>query len=62
MKGILGIVGLLITLGIVSLLVKKQLAADSAQGTQQQLQQAPQQVKQQVEAMMQQPRAVPDDK
>ncbi|WP_342616640.1 hypothetical protein [Rhodoferax sp. GW822-FHT02A01] len=62
MKGILGIVGLLIVLGIVSVLVKKQLTGGSAQSSQQQLQQAPQQVKQQVEAIMQQPRPVPDDK
>ena len=62
MKGILGIVGLLIVLGIVSVLVKKQLTGGAAQSSQQQLQQAPQQVKQQVEAIMQQPRPVPDDK
>jgi hypothetical protein len=62
MRGILGIVGLLIVLGIVSVLVKKQLTGGAAQSSQQQLQQAPQQVKHQVEAIMQQPRPVPDDK
>ena len=62
MKGILGIVSLLIVLGIVSLLVKKQFPTGNAQSSQQQLQQAPEQVKQQVEAIMQQPRPVPDDK
>ena len=62
MKGILGIVSLLIVLGVVSLLIKKPLPTGNAQSSQQQVQQAPQQVKQQVEAIMQQPRPIPDDK
>jgi L-lactate permease len=62
MKALFGVVSLLLVLGIVSLLVKKQLPAGSAQSPQQQSQQMQQQVKQQVEAAMQQARPVPDDK
>lgn len=62
MKAVFGVVSLLVVLGVVSLLAKKQLPSASAPGAQQPSQQIQQQVKQQVEAAMQQPRAVPDDK
>ncbi len=62
MKALFGAVSLLLVLGIVSLLVKKQLPSDAAQSPQQQSQALQQQVKQQVEAALQQPRAVPDEK
>ena len=62
MKALFGVVSLLVVLGIVSLLVKKQLPAGAAQSPQQQSQQAQQQVKQQVEAAMQQARPASDDK
>jgi len=58
MKGILGLLSLLLVLGIVSMLAKKQVAPEQAQA----VQALPQQVKAQVEASLQQPRAVPDDK
>jgi hypothetical protein len=61
-KALFGAVSLLLVLGIVSLLVKKQLPVDTAQSPQQQSQALQQQVKQQVEAALQQPRPVPDDK
>ena len=62
MKALFGVISLLVVLGIVSLLVKKQLPAGSAQSPQQQSQQVQQQVKQQVEAAMQQARPASDDK
>jgi predicted lipid-binding transport protein (Tim44 family) len=62
MKALAGALSLLVVLGIVSLLVRKQLPAAAASGQQQPSQAVPQQVKQQVEAVLQQPRAIPDDK
>ncbi|MBS0507420.1 MAG: hypothetical protein JSR53_08585 [Proteobacteria bacterium] len=61
------LVGLLIALAIVATLVKKQLGATriavppAAQGQGAPGQQLQQQVKQQMDALMQQPRAMPDD-
>jgi hypothetical protein len=68
MRGLFGIVGLLITLAIVGVLVKKQSAplvtggAAPAQSGQQQSEQIQAQVKQSIDAALQTPRAVPDDK
>jgi predicted lipid-binding transport protein (Tim44 family) len=62
MKALFGVVSLLLVLGIVSLLVKKQLPANDTHSQQQPSQQLPQQVKQQVEAAMQPVRPIPDDK
>ena len=56
MKGIFGLVGLLVALAIVGVVVKKQLAAT------QQSQQIQQQYKQAIEGAMQQPRPMPEDK
>lgn len=64
MKAALGLVSLLVVLGVLSLLVKKQLPASNqpaAQSTQAQ-QAAPQQIKQQLDAAMKQPREIPQDK
>ena len=58
MKAILGLLSLLVVLGIVSMLAKKQVAPEQAQA----VQALPQQVKAQVEATLQQPRPIPDDK
>lgn len=68
MRGLFGIVGLLLTLAIVGVLVKKQTAplaggsTGPVQSGQQQSEQVQTQVKQSIEAAMQTPRAVPDDK
>lgn len=62
MKALFGIVSLVVVLGVVALLAKKQLPAGSAQSPQQQSEQVQQQVKQQVEAAMQQARPPADDK
>jgi hypothetical protein len=63
MKALAGALSLLVVLGIVSLLVKKQLPGAAANGQQPSSSQAvPQQIKQQVEAVLQPPRAIPDDK
>ncbi len=62
MRAVLGVLSLLLVLGLVSLLAKKQLPDASPATAQQQSQQIQQQVKTQVEAAMQQPRAIPDDK
>lgn len=68
MRGLLGIVGLLLTLAIVGVLMKKQTAplsagsAGPAQSGQQQSDQVQTQVKQSIDAALQTPRAVPDDK
>ena len=62
MKALFGAISLLLVLGVVSLMVRKQLPAATAQTSQQPSQALPQQVKQQVEAALQQPRAVPDEK
>lgn len=60
MKALAGLLSLLLVLGVVALLAKKQTAA--APGATQPTQQLPQQVKQQVEAALQQTRAIADDK
>ena len=62
MRAIFGVVSLLLVLGVVSLLAKKQLAQGSAQGPQQQSQNIQQEIKQKVEAALQQPRTTQDDK
>ena len=62
MRVFLGAVGLLLVLGIVSLLAKKQLPQGTAQNSQQQSQKIQQEVKQQVEAALQQSRSASDDK
>jgi hypothetical protein len=62
MRAILGAVSLLLVLGVVSLLAKKQLPQSAAQGPQQQSQKIQQEVKQQVEAALQQPRTTQDEK
>ncbi len=62
MRAILGAVSLLLVLGVVSLLAKKQLPQSAAQGPQQQSQKIQQEVKQQVEAALQQPRTTQDKK
>ncbi len=62
MRGVLGVLGLLLTLGMVAILAKKQLPAAAEAGAPAQSQQIQQQVQQQVEAAMQQPRAMPDEK
>jgi hypothetical protein len=70
MKALFGIVGLLLVLGVMSLLVKKQVSGAAAPGQSapaQQVQQVRQQVEaaQQVQQQLQQQqlqRAVPDDK
>lgn len=72
MRGVLGIVGLLLTLAIVGVLMKKQTAPLTAGGqpntggqvesAEQNSQQIQAQVKQSVEAAMQTPRTIPDDK
>lgn len=62
MKALFGAASLLVALGVVSMLVKKQLPAGQPQNPQQQSQAVQQLVKQQVEAVLQQPRPVPDDK
>ena len=74
MRGLFGIVGLLLTLAIVGVLVKKQVSAvttvappagfasaPAGATVQQQSQLLQQQVKQSVEATMQQARPMPDD-
>ena len=53
MKAILGVLSLLVVLGLVSLLARKQLPSGAAS--------APQ-VQQQVETLMQKPREMPDEK
>ena len=62
MKALLGIVSLLVVLGIVSLLAKKQLPPAQPQTSEQPTQQTPQQVKQQVETLLQQQRPNPEEK
>jgi hypothetical protein len=68
MRGLFGIVGLLLTLAIVGVLVKKQTtpltagSAGPAQSGQQQSEQVQTQVKQSIDAALQTPRVVPDDK
>ena len=62
MRVVLGAVGLLLVLGIVSLLAKKQLPQGTAQNSQQQSPKIQQEVKQQVEAALQQSRSASDDK
>jgi Na+-transporting methylmalonyl-CoA/oxaloacetate decarboxylase gamma subunit len=62
MRVVFGALSLLLVLGIVSLLAKKQLPQDAAQSTPQQAQKIQQDVKQQVEAALQQPRTSADDK
>lgn len=78
MKGIFGLVGLLLTLAVLGVLVKKQLAAssqgmpalqapapasaDGAVAPLVQSQPAQEQYKQALEAAVQAPRAMPDDK
>lgn len=61
MKAFLGVLSLLVVLGVLSLLVKKQLPSDFTTGTTTPSQQV-QQVKQQVEAALQLPRTNVDDK
>ena len=63
MRAIFGVISLLVVLGVIALLARKQLPAvqpASQQG--QPAQAAPQQIKQQLDAVMQQPREVPQDK
>jgi hypothetical protein len=60
MKAVLGVVGLLLMLGVVSLLVKKQLPAGAAQSPPPL--QAQQAVRQQLEAAMQQARPASEEK
>jgi hypothetical protein len=62
MRAILGAVSLLLVLGVVSLLAKKQLPQSSVQNPQQQSQNIQQEVKQKVEAALQQPRTTQDEK
>ena len=63
MRSLFGIAGILVTLAIVGLLVKKQLApVASGTSPQQQSEQTQSQVKQSIEAAMQKPRPMPDDK
>lgn len=75
MRGLFGIVGLLLTLAIVGVLAKKNLSsvttvappaslasAPAGATVQQQSQLLQQQVKQSVEAVVQQPRPMPEDK
>ncbi len=63
MKAALGLVSLLVVLGVIALLAKKQLpAVQPASQQAQPAQAAPQQIKQQLDAVMQQPREVPQDK
>jgi hypothetical protein len=68
MRGLLGIVGLLLTLAIVGVLVIKQTASLSGgaavqpQSGQLQSEQLQTQVKQSIDAAMQMPRNVPDEK
>jgi hypothetical protein len=62
MRAVFGAVSLLLVLGIVSILVKKQLAEGAAQSSQQQPQKIQQEIKQQVEAALQQPHTPSDDK
>jgi type II secretory pathway component PulM len=63
MKAALGLVSLLVVLGVVALLAKKQLpAVQPASQQTQPAQAAPQQIKQQLDAVMHQPREVPQDK
>ncbi len=75
MRGLFGIVGLLVTLAIVGVLAKKNLSsvtrvappaglasAPAGATVQQQSQLIQQQVKQSVEAAVQQPRPMPEDK
>lgn len=62
MKALLGVIGLVVVLGMVSVLAKKQLSSAATPGNPQPTQQLPQQVKQQVEAALQQSRSIPDDK
>jgi len=57
MKAILGVLSLLVVLGLVSLLARKQLPSGAASAPQVQ-----QQVQQQVETLMQKPREMPDEK
>jgi hypothetical protein len=76
MKGIFGLVGVLVALAVLGLVVKKQLAAhdrvvpaavvapanDASAGVtvREQARQTQQQVRQQVESLMQQPRPMPE--
>ena len=75
MRGLFGIVGLLLTLAIIGVLAKKQMgalttvappaglaSAPAGATVQQQSQLIQQQVKQSVEAQMQQARPMPDEK
>ena len=62
MRVVLGAVSLILVLGIVSLLARKQLPQGAAQSSQQPSQKLQQEVKQQVEAALQQPRSTSDDK
>jgi hypothetical protein len=68
MRGLLGIVGLLLTLAIVGVLVKKQTASltggsgGQPQSGQLQSEQLQTQVKQSIDAALQMPRNVPDEK
>ncbi len=63
MKAAFGLISLLVVLGVIALLARKQLAAVPAASQQAQpAQAAPQQIKQQLDAVMQQPREVPQDK
>lgn len=60
MKTLFGLLSLLVVLGIVGFLAKKQLPSPSASAPQPPPQQVQQQVKQQVEAVLQQSRPVED--
>jgi hypothetical protein len=62
MRSVLGAVSLLLVLGILALLAKKQMPQGAAQGALQQPQKIQQEVKQQVEAALQQPRVAPEEK
>jgi outer membrane protein assembly factor BamE (lipoprotein component of BamABCDE complex) len=62
MRVVLGAVSLLLVLGVVSLLVKKQIPQGTVQTPQQPSQNIQQEVKQQVEAALQQPRTTADEK
>jgi type II secretory pathway component PulM len=63
MRAIFGVISLLVVLGVIALLAKKQLpAVQPASQQAQPAQTAPQQIKQQLDAVMQQPREVPQDK
>lgn len=62
MKALFGLASLLVVLGIVGLLAKKQLPNPTASAPEPSPQQVQQQIKQQVESAMQAPRPVDDSK